>query len=463
MLDVVFSCSCILVLFIPVQVSCGGSVQLTYYGPNENIGLVEVKPDGSSQWGYICSNEFDIIDADVICRQLNYGWAVRVYEESDPPGNPILWNVDCEYGDEENIFDCENNEGTCNNQGVIVECEDVEYSEPFKKIRLDSADNVNDENLAIRDNGQWKPICANGWDIEDTTVACRQLGFLYAVNFTTYTNPAFYANQIYTNFDCEGNEGYLLACEHMKEICIEYVAIKCAVEFEDYAFEDYPWVSSYYPWFDPCDEFHCENGGTCYIDEYYQAVCECTQNWQGEHCGDIPGNDGGGGGGNSNENPPPTDAAPQQGSEDSIIIYVAIGAAVFVVIIILIVVASIARRKTERRSQARVPVEIGLKGKPVTEKKLNNNTYQQPNGPKKPPVQPQALPHNNPAAPASDYYLQPSPNYTARDSTDDYTALTSPSSEIYEEIPYDSIDNGGYMDLKQPSEYEAPPALPKPR
>ncbi|XP_033125786.1 uncharacterized protein LOC117123860 [Anneissia japonica] len=259
---------------------------------------------------------------------------------------------------------------------------------------------------------------------------------------------------IYKDFDCNGIQGYLLACEHRKGTCDEYVKVTCTVEFEDDNSGEEPYEDGtgmfydYYQWINenPCDDFECENG-ECFIDEYFDAVCDCHAEWKGDHC-ELPVDDG-----NNNNNNPPTD--PPASSSDDVIIYVAIGVGVFVLLVatfVIIYVTYILRRRRLQRSTTKKPVEIGLKGKPVAENRRNNNTYQKTTGLPNPAL-------NKPTSPPTEYYLEPSSDYVSP--AEDYTAL-APASEIYDEIPYDTIDNGGYMDL-QPSENKAPPELPKPR
>eukprot|EP01084_Bolivina_argentea_P184711 318570_1 len=74
-------------------------------GTNENNGRLEVYNNG--EWGTVCDDNFDDIDAYVACRQLGYwyGWVIPSSETIDGSGTIWLDEVDCT-GSEETLFDC---------------------------------------------------------------------------------------------------------------------------------------------------------------------------------------------------------------------------------------------------------------------------------------------------------------------------------------------------------------------
>ncbi|KAI5086320.1 deleted in malignant brain tumors 1 protein-like isoform X2, partial [Silurus meridionalis] len=93
--------------------SCSGRVELQYLktvrlvdGGNRCAGRVEVLHEG--QWGTVCSDDWDMSDAAVVCRELHCGEAVNVhYEAHFGEGSGPIWmdDVDCS-GSESTLKDC---------------------------------------------------------------------------------------------------------------------------------------------------------------------------------------------------------------------------------------------------------------------------------------------------------------------------------------------------------------------
>ena len=76
-------------------------------GPTESSGRVEVLYGGV--WGRVCSEGWDIDDADVVCRQLGYHGALMLLgNETVPRGVGVVWleGVGCR-GNESRLTECD--------------------------------------------------------------------------------------------------------------------------------------------------------------------------------------------------------------------------------------------------------------------------------------------------------------------------------------------------------------------
>ncbi|XP_072039098.1 scavenger receptor cysteine-rich domain-containing protein DMBT1-like [Amphiura filiformis] len=75
-------------------------------GPSEYEGRVEVYVDG--EWGTVCDDEWDILDAEVVCRELGYGHAVAAINApafGPGRGNVLMDDIDCD-GNEAELIHC---------------------------------------------------------------------------------------------------------------------------------------------------------------------------------------------------------------------------------------------------------------------------------------------------------------------------------------------------------------------
>ena len=87
-------------------------------------------------------------------------------------------------------------------------------------IKLVGGTSHSNGRLEIQRNGQWGTICnyANRWDYKETTVACRQLGFLGAKRYYTYPGSGpVHMRDVY----CNGKEETLWDCGYSWSSCCE--------------------------------------------------------------------------------------------------------------------------------------------------------------------------------------------------------------------------------------------------
>ncbi|XP_071836531.1 scavenger receptor cysteine-rich domain-containing protein DMBT1-like [Apostichopus japonicus] len=187
-------------------VSCG-TVRLVG-GTLPREGRLEIYHNGS--WGTICDDLWDDKDASVACRHLGYGdIGIGLQEAKFGAGSDSIWldNVDCS-GSEEHIEDC-----TSNDWGE----ENCEHSEDAgvscNSVRLVGGQNWNEGRIEVYHNGEWGTICNYGWDDNDASVICRQLGF---ESNGTATSSAIYGEgtvKIWLDkVECTGNEKTIDEC-----------------------------------------------------------------------------------------------------------------------------------------------------------------------------------------------------------------------------------------------------------
>ncbi|XP_031649178.1 deleted in malignant brain tumors 1 protein-like [Oncorhynchus kisutch] len=147
-------------------------------GPDQCSGRVEVYYAG--QWGTVCDDDWDVSDADVVCRQLSCGWAM------DAPGQawfgmgvgiPILLdNIAC-VGTEGTLFDCPSEaigQHNCMHpEDASVVCSGSHQTGP--SIRLAGGSNNCSGRVEVFHSGQWGTVCDDDWDLKDAQVVCQAL------------------------------------------------------------------------------------------------------------------------------------------------------------------------------------------------------------------------------------------------------------------------------------------------
>ena len=69
--------------------------------------------------------------------------------------------------------------------------------------------------LEVKINNTWGSLCNKGWDINGATVACKQLGYDYAVTPIIRTSSNDRSGKIwFGNPVCNGTERSILHCSH---------------------------------------------------------------------------------------------------------------------------------------------------------------------------------------------------------------------------------------------------------
>ncbi|XP_075019629.1 T-cell differentiation antigen CD6 [Calonectris borealis] len=135
-------------------------------------GRVEMEQAGA--WGTVCDDAWDLADADVVCRQLRCGRAVRVHGDAafGRGSGPILRDeVGCE-GHEEHLWDCPATpEHDCSHKedaGVV--CSE------HQEWRLSGGRDGCAGRVEVFFRGTWSTVCDSTWYELEASVLCRTLG-----------------------------------------------------------------------------------------------------------------------------------------------------------------------------------------------------------------------------------------------------------------------------------------------
>uniref|UniRef100_A0A8C9W0R8 Lysyl oxidase homolog n=1 Tax=Scleropages formosus TaxID=113540 RepID=A0A8C9W0R8_SCLFO len=190
-------------------------------------GRVEVLKNG--EWGTICDDNWNLISATVVCRELGFGSA-KEFLTGGRLGQgmgPVHMNeVECS-GFEKSITECFFNKdslGCSHEEDAGVRC-NVPAMGFQERLRLSGGRNPFEgrvEVLAER-NGSlvWGTVCSEGWGTMEAMVVCRQLGLGFANHAfqeTWYWPGEVNADRVVmSGVRCSGTEMSLSHCLHHGE------------------------------------------------------------------------------------------------------------------------------------------------------------------------------------------------------------------------------------------------------
>ncbi|XP_016344523.1 scavenger receptor cysteine-rich type 1 protein M130-like [Sinocyclocheilus anshuiensis] len=204
--------NCLMLMFLCYMVklisSDSVSVRLVN-GNNPCAGRVEVYKDG--QWGTVCHYYWDIADAEVVCRELECGTAVKAtYDAHFGQGSgPIsMAYVYCS-GSETALKDCRSQSQyaqRCNhNEDAGVICSE-------KGLRLVDGLHLCSGRVEVIYGNTWGTVCDAAFDQQDAEVVCRELDcgapvqVLGAAAFDK--GDSVWSEEI----QCRGNESQIHVC-----------------------------------------------------------------------------------------------------------------------------------------------------------------------------------------------------------------------------------------------------------
>uniref|UniRef100_A0A4W4EI25 Neurotrypsin n=1 Tax=Electrophorus electricus TaxID=8005 RepID=A0A4W4EI25_ELEEL len=184
-------------------------------GEEDFEGRVEVYHDG--HWGTICDDQWDDMDAEVVCRQLGLGGIPKAWSWAhfgQGGGRIQLDAVQCT-GNELSLDECLHSgweQHNCDHmEDAGVSCNP--YTDGV--VRLVDGDNPWEGRLEVYHAGDWGTVCDDNWVVQHAQVVCRQLGFRGGAEVT----PAGVFGEgvgliLLDDVQCEGDESSLLECKH---------------------------------------------------------------------------------------------------------------------------------------------------------------------------------------------------------------------------------------------------------
>ncbi|NXK45295.1 SRB4D protein, partial [Chauna torquata] len=171
-------------------------------------GRVEILYNGS--WGTVCDDDWDVVDANVVCRQLGCGHAVALPAPmtfGQGSGPIFLDNVDCKGGEATlsecwshgwGIHNCYHYEdvavvcngsflttagtarcqlcGTVTSGGRQDTCHPCCHPPGDGSIRLVRGADACQGRVEIFYRGSWGTVCDDDWGLSEAGVVCKQVG-----------------------------------------------------------------------------------------------------------------------------------------------------------------------------------------------------------------------------------------------------------------------------------------------
>ncbi|XP_044025482.1 deleted in malignant brain tumors 1 protein-like isoform X2 [Siniperca chuatsi] len=211
-----------------VSLSCAGNPPLRLVnGTDRCSGRVEVLHDG--QWGTVCDDEWDIRDAQVVCRAMDCGTAQTAKSGAffgQGLGDIWLDDVGC-VGNETSLLHCqhptlgENNCGHGEDASVVCSA----------TIRLINGTDQCSGRVEFHHGGRWSPAYNVNWGMNEAAVVCREMNCGDPVKFS----GSFGQDGELTGYkvSCGGRESALTQCTLTEYTStshnrIEVAAVECS-------------------------------------------------------------------------------------------------------------------------------------------------------------------------------------------------------------------------------------------
>ncbi|NWW90245.1 DMBT1 protein, partial [Rhynochetos jubatus] len=194
----------------------GDQVRLVNYS-SRCAGRVEIFHN--KQWGTVCDDNWDLLDAQVVCRQLKCGQALSAPGGSQfGRGDGIIWmdETNCT-GMESALSACQARPWGINNcyhgEDAGVVCSDSIIPEPAH-LRLANGSHHCAGRVEVLHQDEWGAVCDHGWDKRDAEVVCQQLGCGMALPASEGADFGTGPLRVWLdNVNCQGTESTLKKCQ----------------------------------------------------------------------------------------------------------------------------------------------------------------------------------------------------------------------------------------------------------
>lgn len=169
----------------------------------------------SNQWGTICSDGWDINDADIVCKQLGFPQATQAYGgASYGKGTGPIWMAGVACTGSESFLDECSHDGWGNNNCTHSNDASVQCSYGMSSVRLVDG-GASHGRVEVYYNETWGTVCDDYWHISDPSVLCRQLGYSGALSAPCCAAYGEGSDRIWLDdVQCQGGEASLLDCPH---------------------------------------------------------------------------------------------------------------------------------------------------------------------------------------------------------------------------------------------------------
>ncbi|XP_041368790.1 deleted in malignant brain tumors 1 protein-like [Gigantopelta aegis] len=189
-------------------VMCSGLVRLSQ---SETHGAIQVRDPSTDKYSLVCSDEFDDMDATVVCREVGYRFGISLccsafgYQRYQIG----ITDVKCT-GLEPSLKSCPHKTTITNcpsRQYASVVCSNLGPSTGYQ-VKLS---NGSYGNVAVNYMGIWGYICPDNFTDHDASVVCKEMGYLGGsafINFKYTDNRLRWLNTM----RCTGSEQWLSRC-----------------------------------------------------------------------------------------------------------------------------------------------------------------------------------------------------------------------------------------------------------